>query len=72
MTRIYELVRQIWKEERIPEKWKETIIVTIHKKGERERCENYRGRALGNAAYKILVNIILGKIKPYIENNTSD
>jgi len=30
-------------------------------------CENYRGTALGNAAYKILSNIILGKIKPYIE-----
>jgi len=32
-----------------------------------DSCENYRGRALGNAAYKILLNIILGKIKPYIE-----
>ena len=31
-----------------------------------------RGKALGNAAYKILVNIILGKIKPYVENITSD
>ena len=27
---------------------------------------------MGNAAYKILVNIILGKIKPYIEKNTGD
>jgi len=32
----------------------------------RDRCENYRGIALGNAAYTILSNIILGKIKPYI------
>jgi hypothetical protein len=30
-------------------------------------CENYRGIALGNAAYKILLNIILEKIKPHIE-----
>jgi len=28
--------------------------------------------ALGNAAYKILVNIILEKIKPYIEKITGD
>ena len=67
LYRIYELVRQIWEEERIPEEWKETIIVTIHKRGDRERCENYRGIALGNAAYKILSNIILGKLKPYTE-----
>ena len=39
-------------------------------KGDRDRCENYRGTALGNAAYKILANIILEKIKPYIEKNT--
>ena len=62
MNRIYELVRQTWEEERIPEEWKKTIIVSIHKRGDRERCENYRGIALGNAAYKILSNIILGKI----------
>jgi len=67
LSRIYELVRQIWEEERIPEEWKETVIVPIHKTGDRDRCENYRGIALGNATYKILLNIVLGKIKPYIE-----
>ena len=63
---MYELVRQIWEEERIPEEWKETIIVPIHKTGDRDRCENYRGTALKDAAYKILLNITSGKIKPYI------
>jgi len=63
---MYEPVRHIWLEERIPEEWKETIIVPMHKRGDRDRCENYRGIALGNAAYKILLNVILGKIKPYI------
>jgi hypothetical protein len=29
VNRIYELVRQIWEEERIHEEWKETIIVPI-------------------------------------------
>ena len=68
LNRIYKLlvVRQIWEEKRIPEEWKETIIVPLHRRGVRDRCENYRGIALGNAAYKILSNIILGKIKPYI------
>ena len=69
MNRIYELVRQIWEEKRIPEEWKETVRVPIHKRGNRYNSENYRGIALRNAAYKILSNIILGKIKPYIETN---
>jgi len=58
---IYELVRQIWEEERIPEEWKGTIIVPIHKRGDRDRCENYRGIALGNAAYQNFVEYNTGK-----------
>jgi len=42
------------------------------KRGDRDSSENYRGIALGNAAYKILSIIILGKIKPYIENIMGD
>jgi hypothetical protein len=37
---MYELVRQIWVEERIPEEWEETVIVPIHKRGDSDRCEN--------------------------------
>ena len=65
LNRIYELVGQIWEEERMPEEWNDTITVPIYKKGDSR--ENYRRIALGNAAYKILANIILEKIKPYIE-----
>jgi hypothetical protein len=37
LNRIYELVRQIWKQEGIPEDWKETIIICIYKKGDTGR-----------------------------------
>jgi len=70
LNRLYELVRQIWEEERIHEECKETIIAPIQQK--RDRCENYRGIELGNAAHKILANIILEKIQPYIEKITGD
>jgi len=72
LNRMYELVRQSWEEERIPEEWKETMIVPIHKRGDRDRRENYRGIELGNAAYGNLSNIILGKIKSYIEKVMGD
>jgi hypothetical protein len=32
LNRMYELVTQIWEEERIPEEWKETLIVPTYKK----------------------------------------
>jgi len=47
LNRMDELVRQILEEERISEEWKETIIIPIHKRADRDRCENYRGIALG-------------------------
>ena len=31
LNRMYGLVRKIWEEERIPEEWKETVIVPIYK-----------------------------------------
>jgi hypothetical protein len=37
-------------EERKPAEWKETTIVPIHRRGNSDMCENYRGIALGNAA----------------------
>ena len=71
LNRIYELIRQIWEEERIPEEWEETIIVPTYKKEDTDRCENYRGLALGKV-HKILAYIILKKIKPYIEKIIGD
>jgi hypothetical protein len=43
------------------------IIFPIHKRGDKDKYENYRGIALGNVAYNVLSNIILGKIKTYIK-----
>jgi len=44
----------------------------IQKNEIRDRCENYRGIALENTAYRILANITLEKIKPYIEKIIQD
>lgn len=65
---IHQLITHIWLEERIPARWKENIIVPIHKKGDKTRCANYRGISLLNTAYKTLSNIILSRLIPYAEN----
>jgi len=53
-NRIYELIDQIWNEERIPSTWVEALICPIHKKGDVQNCENFRGISLVNIAYKVL------------------
>lgn len=35
-------------------------------------CTNYRGISLLNASYKVLLNVILNKLKPYIKKVIGD
>jgi hypothetical protein len=56
----------------LPQQWKESIIVPIHKKGDKTDCNNYRGIALLSTAYKILSNILLARLTPYVNEMIGD
>jgi hypothetical protein len=56
----------------LPDQWKESIIVPIHKKGDKTDCNNYRGISLLSTAYKILSNILLPRLGPYIDEIIGD
>ena len=62
---IHKLITYIWKKEKLPEECKESIIVPIHKKGDKTDCNNYRGISLLPTTYKILSNILLSRLIPY-------
>jgi hypothetical protein len=40
---IHKLIIAIWNKEELPEDWKESIIVPIHKEGDKTDCNIYRG-----------------------------
>ena len=62
----------IWNKEELPEEWKGSIIVPIHKKGDKTDCNNYRGISLLPTTYKILSNILLSRLIPYAEEVIGD
>jgi len=51
----------------MPDDWKIRLIVPIFKKGDKMKCENYRGIVLLNVTYKILSNVILERLKEHSE-----
>jgi len=69
---IHKLIISIWKKEKLPEEWKKSIIVPIHKKGDKTDCNNYRGFSLLPTTYKILSNILLLRLIPYAKEIIGD
>ena len=64
---IHKLIISIWNKEELPEEWKEPIIVPIYKKVNKTHCSNYRGIPMLPTTYKILSNILLSRLTPYVE-----
>jgi hypothetical protein len=56
----------------LPDQWKESIIVPVHKKGDKSDCSNYRVISLLSTSYKILSNILLSRLRPYIDEIIGD
>jgi hypothetical protein len=65
-------ITSVWNKEEMPDQWKESIIVPNHKTGDKTDCNNYRGISLLSTLYKILSNILLSPLSPYIDEIIGD
>jgi hypothetical protein len=66
------LTNSILSKEELPEKWKQSIIVHIYKKGDKIGSNNYGGLSLLSASYKSLSNILLSRLSPYADKTIGD
>ena len=69
---IYKLLFSFWNKEELPEEWKQSIIVPIHKKRDKTDCNNYRGISLLPTTYEILSNTLFSRLIPYAEEIIGD
>ena len=66
-TRLHELIQGLWRNEDVPQQWKDARIISIYKKkGDRATCGNSRGISLLAVAGKVLARIILARLNTHI------
>ena len=66
-NKYFHICNDKWMKESIPDDWTKYIILTMPKKGDIIKCENYRTISLINHSSKILLEIIRSRMKPYVE-----
>jgi hypothetical protein len=67
LSAIHKLINSVWTKEELPDQWKESITVPVHKKGDKPDYNNYHGISLLSTSYTILSNILLTRLGPYID-----
>jgi sorting nexin-29 len=71
-SEIHKLTNCVWNKEELPEQWKESFIVPVYKKGDKMDCSNYSGISLLSTKYKIVSNILLSRLTPYVDEIIGD
>jgi len=65
--RLPQFLNNIYRENHIPNEWRNAIITPIFKKGDRREPKNYRGISIPNTCYKIYSKILNMKLQNYSE-----
>jgi hypothetical protein len=61
-----------WNKEKLPQQWKESVIVVIYNKGYETECSDCRGISLLQITYKNLSCILLSWLTAYIDEIIGD
>ena len=57
----------IWREEKVPEQWKQGLICKVPKKGNLQQCGNWRGVTLLPIASKVMGKILISRIQDGVD-----
>jgi hypothetical protein len=70
---IHKLISSVWNKEGLPDQCKESIIVPVHRNGDKTDCNNYRRISMLQTSYNFLFpNILLSKLGPYVDEIIGD
>ena len=60
---LLELVHQVWRKSCVPQEWRDAEIVSIPKKGDLSRCDNWRGIALLDVVGKVVGRLTQNRLQ---------
>jgi sorting nexin-29 len=69
---IHKLINSVLTKEELPDQWKESITVPLHKKSNKIECNSFRGISVLSTSYTILLNIFLSRLSPYRDEIIED
>jgi hypothetical protein len=69
---IHRLINSISNKEELPEQCKKSIIIPIHRMGDKTDYNNFHWMSLLSTSYKILSKILLSWLSPYIHETIGD
>jgi hypothetical protein len=69
---IRKLIQLIWSKEELLQQRKVSIVVPVHKKGDKSDCSKYRGISLLSTSYIMLSKILISRLTPYAEEIIGD
>jgi hypothetical protein len=52
LSEIHRLINSLWSKEELLEQWTESLILPVHKNGDKTDCNNYRGISLLSIPHK--------------------
>nr|VZI05646.1 unnamed protein product [Spirometra erinaceieuropaei] len=67
---LHEVIERAWRDEVVPDDWGLGILVPILKKGDKTRCENYRGISFIVVAAKIFAIVLLRRFQAVRDSRT--
>ena len=67
LRELHRLTTLIWRQGKVSQQWKDTVITVLNKKGDKTECGNYRGISLVSHAGKVLLKVVARRLSAYCE-----
>ena len=69
---IHDLFVAVWEERKVPEEWRDALLVPVPKKGDLTQCDNWRGISLLDTMEKLFDKVLQRRLQEMAEGVLSD